>query len=112
MVLAERAADHSNRLAGNDAVAVSQLEWLQVDPVRLHLEQSDIGERVEADDLGRDDVAVLELDEDPIGRLAVLAFAVADYVGVGDDLAVVAQHETRSAGCSGVERPAGAAKYR
>ena len=61
-------------------------------------EQGDVGEGVEADDLGRDDVAVGELDEDFLGRLAGAARFVGDDVGVGDDAAVVVEDEARALG--------------
>ncbi len=41
---------------------------VQVEALRVDLEQGDVGERVEADDLGLDLVAVGELDVD-LGRL-------------------------------------------
>ena len=62
----------------------ASVERGQVDLVRVDLEQGDIGERVESEDLGREDVAVVELDVDLVGRLPVFAFAVGDDMGVGD----------------------------
>ena len=71
---------------------------VQLEAVRLDLEQGDVGEGVEADDLRRHDVAVGELDEDFLGRLAVAARFVGDDVGVGDDAAVGVEDEARALG--------------
>ena len=71
-------------------------------PVGVDLEQRDVGVRVEADDLGRDLVAVGELDVDLFGLVDRLpppfGAAVGDHVGVGDDLAVARRPRSRSPG--------------
>ena len=83
-----------------EVVGVAELERLQVEPVGIDLEQGDVGERVEADDLGRDLVAVGELDVDLLGlvdrRRRRSPRRVGDDVGVGDDLAVVVDDEARA----------------
>ena len=55
-----------------EVAVVAELQRVQVEAVGLDLEQGDVGEGVEADDLRRDHVAVGELDEDCLGRLARL----------------------------------------
>ncbi len=60
----ERAADRRDRLAGLYRVVVSQLQRVQVEAIRVHLEQRDVGLRVEADDARGDLVAIGELDVD------------------------------------------------
>ena len=75
---------------------VAELQRVQGEAVGLDLEQGDVGEGVEADDLGWDDVAVGELDEDFLGRLAGAARFVGDDVGVGDDLAARRRGRSRS----------------
>ena len=64
LLLHERAADRRNRLAGLYRVAVSQLQRVQVEAIRVDLEQRDVGVRVEADDARGHLVAVGELDVD------------------------------------------------
>ena len=78
--------------------SLAELERLQVEVRGVDLEQRHVGERVEADDLRRDEVAVGELDEHLVGLVAVRARAVGDDVGVGDDLAVVVEDEARALG--------------
>ena len=68
LLLAEGAADRRHRLADREVAVVAELERVQGEAVGLDLQQGDVGEGVEADDLGRDDVAVGELDEDFLGR--------------------------------------------
>ena len=74
---------------------------VQVEALGVDLQQGDVGERVEADDLGLDLVAVGELDVDLV-RLVQRAgrgagrLGVGDHVGVGEDLAVVGDHEARA----------------
>ncbi len=77
---------------------VAELQRVQVEAVGFDLQQGDVGEGVEADDLGRDHVAVGELDEDFLGGLAGAARFVGDDVGVGDDLAVVVEDEAGALG--------------
>ena len=76
LVLAERAADRGDRLADLDLLAGRQLERVQVEPLRVDLQQRDVGVGVEADDVGRDLVAVGELDVDLL-RLVDRAAAAA-----------------------------------
>ena len=68
---------------------------VQVEAIRVDLEQRDVGVRVEADDARGDLVAVGELDVDLL-RLVDRArrrSRVGDDVGVGGDLAVAGDHE-------------------
>ncbi len=64
LLLAEGAADRGDGLSDPEVVVVSQPQRVQFEPVGLDLQQGDVDEGVEADDFGRDDVAVRELDED------------------------------------------------
>ena len=61
--------------------------------VGVDLQQRDVGERVEADDLGRHLVAVREADVDRGRRRIELPSPLGDDVGVGRDLAVAGDHE-------------------
>ena len=80
-----------------------------VRPVGVDLQQRDVGVGVEADDLGRDLVAVGEPHVDVRGACGCRAPAARDDVGVGRDLAVAGEHEARAeAGASllpGAARP-------
>jgi len=76
VVLAKRGADDRDRLAGHHFVTVSQFERLQVDFVRIDFEQANVGKWIEAEDLGRQDVAVIELDVDLFCPDPILAFTV------------------------------------
>ena len=74
---------------------------LQVEPLGVDLEQRDVRERVEADDLGADLVAVGELDEDLVRLVQRPArrarrLGVGHDVRVGEDLALVGDHESRA----------------
>jgi hypothetical protein len=58
---AERIADRDNEISDFKAIAVAELDCLQ--PVGIfHLQQSDVGRRVTADELGRELAAVLGRD--------------------------------------------------
>jgi hypothetical protein len=103
VLLAERAADRSHRLADDEVVVVAELQRVQVEAVWLHLEQGDIGKGVEADDLGRDHVAVRELDVDRLGLLALATGGIGDDMGVGDDFTVVVEDEPGALGGATVE---------
>ena len=89
-------------------------EWVHLEAVGVDLEQGDVGEGVEADDVGGDHVAVGELDVDLIGGCPVAAAALGDDVGVGDDLAVGAEDEAAALGGAGAaaQRAAAAAEDR
>ena len=82
--------------------------WLQVEAVRVDLDQRDVGVGIEADDVRRHAVAVAQLDVDLL-RLPRLPAAVAlaaggDDVGVGDDLALVADDESGALAGAAAER--------
>ncbi len=98
LLLAEGAADRRHRLADHELAVIAQLQRVQLEAVRLDLEQGDVGEGVEADDLGRHHVAVGELDVDLLGGLAGAAGVVGDDVGVGDDAAAGVEDEARALG--------------
>ena len=106
VLLAEGAADRRHRLPDDELAVVAEPQRVQVEPVRLDLDQGDVGEGVEADDLRRDHVAVGELDVD---RFRLLALAVAgrrvfgDDVGVGDDPAAGVEDEARALGGARLE---------
>ncbi len=68
LLLTEGAADRRHRLADDEVVVVTQLQRVQFEAIGFDFQQGDVGEGVEADDLGRHDVAVGELDEDFLGR--------------------------------------------
>ena len=72
MLLAEGAADRRHRLADDEVAVVAERQRVQVEAVGVDFDQGDVGERVEADDLRRDHVAVGELDVDGL-RLVTLA---------------------------------------
>ena len=76
---------------------------MQGEAVGFDLEQGDVGEGVEAEDLGGDDVAVGEFYEDRLGRLAGAAGIIGDDVGVGDYFAAGVEHETRALGGAAFE---------
>ena len=67
-----------------------------VRPLRVDLEQRDVGVRVGADDLGRHLVAVGELHVDLVGAADLAALAGGDDVRVGGDLAVAVRRRSRS----------------
>ena len=52
LVLPERAADRGHRVADLDVGLRAERERVQVEAVGIDLEQRDVGERVEADDVG------------------------------------------------------------
>ena len=101
LLLPERAPDRRHPVADLDVGLRAERERAQVEPLGIDLQQCDVGERVEADDLGLDLVQVRKLDVDLPRRverpdLGPGRARVGDHVGVGDDLAVVGDHEARA----------------
>ena len=109
MLLAKGAADRGHRLADDEVVVVAERQsgcrWR---PVGFDLQQGDVGERVEADDLRFQHVAVLEFDVNRLrsGRLRAPPDpsppdVLGDDVGVGDDFSpLLVEHEAGALGAT------------
>ena len=104
LVLAERAADRRDRRADDRVARGAERQRPQRQAGGIDLQQRDVGERVEADDLGRDLVVVLEAHVDLLRLVDRRALAARHDVRVRGDLAVAGDHEPRAD--AGLVRPA------
>ena len=93
----ERVADRDRRVADLQARGAAELERVEVEPVGLDPQQRQVGVRILADGERRDGVVVGERDLDPRRAL--------DDVGVGEDQALVVEHEARAGRLRAAGRP-------
>jgi hypothetical protein len=96
LLLAERAPDRGDGGAHDEVVRGAERQRAQAQAGGVDPQQRDVGERVEADDVGPHLVAVAEVDVDRPRTPDVVALAGRDDVGVRRDLAAPVEHEARS----------------
>src|SRR3954469_9166975 len=96
LLLAERAADRGDGGADRQGAGRAERQRPQRQAGGVDPQQRDVGERVEADDLRRDLVVVLEPDEHLVGLADGGALATRHDVRVRGDLAPAGDHEPRA----------------
>ena len=99
VLVAERAPDRRYRVAHGDGGRIAERNRVERVIGGIDLEEPHVVEHVPADHLGRNPVAVLELDVDPVGGVDGRPLArVRDHVRVGQDVALRGHHEPRALG--------------
>jgi hypothetical protein len=96
VLVAERAPDRSDRRTDDDPRRVAERHRRERVLLRVDPEHADVVEEVVADDLGREALAVLELDVDLLRRRGIPLLVLPggrDHVGIREDDAVLRDDE-------------------
>ena len=97
-VVAERIADGHDRLADDDLVRVAERQRVEVHLARVHLDDRDVAADVHADELACDTLGLGTALVEHHGDAARTLAALVHDVRVGEDVALLVDHEAGAEG--------------